>query len=97
MQQSERALSGEITFEKNIVTTGKSIILFSSLEEYNVYLSLFNECKRGLDSFDINIRGEFFSVTWDYEQGPISGEPFSSYSDDSPTHVRNVTLKFITV
>lgn len=95
--QSERALNGALTIEKSIVNTGKPITLFSSLEEYSIYASLFSECQRGLDSFEINIRGTLFTVTWDCEQGPISGEPFSSYSDELPSHVRNVTLRFITV
>lgn len=96
-QQSERALNGAQSIEKSIVETGRPITLFSSLEEYSLYSSLFLECKKALDSFEIEIRGTIFLVTWDYEQGPISGEPFNSYSDESPTHVRNLTLRFITV
>lgn len=96
-QQSERALNGALSIEKSIVTTGQPITLFSSLEDYAIYSSLLTETKRALDSFSIDIRGTVFNVTWDYEQGPISGEPFNSYSDEVPTHVRNVTLRFIIV
>lgn len=95
--QSERALNGALSIEKSIAETGRPITLFSSLEEHSVYSSLLNEAARALDTFTINIRGDIFNVTWDYEKGPINGEPLNSYSDEVPTHVRNITLRFITV
>ncbi|WP_440053377.1 hypothetical protein ACSLBF_10550 [Pseudoalteromonas sp. T1lg65] len=95
-EQTERALNGAQHIEKTLIV-GRPITIESVLEPAALYIALFEHSQTKLAEFVITIRGTSYTVVWNHNQKPVTGSPLQYFSDSTPTHFENITLRLKTV